>query len=328
MKEGSCLITRKTFKWFGHLLLLVLAGLGVTYAYLASQTGAPAVALGIFKSDSSRFLVFAHRGGAGILPENTITAFKHTAKMGVDVLELDVHATKDGVLVVLHDATVERTTNETGKISDMTLESVKKLDAAYRFSKDGGKTFPFRGKRIVIPTLLEVFAAFPNMNFNIEPKQVVPSITKLLCGLIQQRKMTDKIIVGSFQQAAVEEIRAECPEVATSGTPAEVVKFLMMYQTGIGESYTPPMQALQIPKSWGSLQVVTEGFISTAHELNVKVHVWTINDPGEMQRLIDMGVDGIMTDYPEKLFRLLGRKGYNQAHPEWQLPEHLSTESP
>lgn len=271
------------------------------------QTGEPAQTREIFKRENSRFLVLAHRGGGGLHPENTLGAFEYSAEMGVDVLELDVHSTADGVLVVLHDATVDRTTNGSGRISAMTLEAVKKLDAGYKFSTDGGQTFPFRGKGITIPTLQEIFNALPEQTFNVEPKQAEPSVTKPLCELIRARKMTDKIIVGSFRQTAIDEFRAECTEVATSATPREVSQFLAMYKTGIGASYTPPMQALQIPEKLGSLQIVTKDFVETAHKLNLQVHVWTINDPADMQRLIETGVDGIMTDYPDKLLELTGR---------------------
>ncbi len=298
---------RKFLKWCGYFLLGIILIFTGFYVYLAMQTGEPAQTREIFKRENSRFLVLAHRGGGGLHPENTLGAFEYSAEMGVDVLELDVHSTADGVLVVLHDATVDRTTNGSGRISAMTLEAVKKLDAGYKFSTDGGQTFPFRGKGITIPTLQEIFNALPEQTFNVEPKQAEPSVTKPLCELIRARKMTDKIIVGSFRQTAIDEFRAECTEVATSATPREVSQFLAMYKTGIGASYTPPMQALQIPEKLGSLQIVTKDFVETAHKLNLQVHVWTINDPADMQRLIETGVDGIMTDYPDKLLELTGR---------------------
>lgn len=297
----------KFLKWLGYFLLGVIVILAGIYIYLALQTGKPAVEREVFKKENSRFLVFAHRGGGGLYPENTLGAFEYSARMGVDVLELDVHSTADGALVVMHDATVDRTTDGSGRISQMTLEAVKKLDAGYKFSTDGGQTFPFRGRGITIPTLQEIFDALPAMTFNVEPKQAEPSITKPLCEFIRARKMTDKVIVGSFRQTAIDEFRAECTEVATSATPREVSQFLAMYKTGLGESYTPPMQALQIPEKMGNLQIVSKDFIETAHKLNLQVHVWTINDTADMSRLKEMGVDGIMTDYPDRLLEMLGR---------------------
>lgn len=298
---------RKFFKWTGYFLLGVIVILAGIYIYLAFQTGKPAIERAIFKREVKRPLVFAHRGGGGLFPENTLGAFEYSAKVGVDFLELDVHSTADGALVVMHDRTVDRTTDGRGKVNELTLAEVKKLDAGYQFSTDGGQTFPFRGQGITIPTLQEIFDAFPNTTFNVEPKQAEPSITKPLCEMIRNKNMTEKVIVGSFRQTAIDEFRAECAEVATSATPSEATEFLTKYKLGLGASYTPPMQALQIPQNVGSLQVISKDFTETAHKLNLQVHVWTINDPADMRRLIDAGVDGIMTDYPDRLLKILGR---------------------
>ncbi len=301
-------LLKKLLRWFGYLafgVILIIAGI---YIYLAMQTGKSAEARAIFQSEKkARPLVFAHRGGGGLYPENTLGAFEYSAKMGADVLELDVHSTADGALVVMHDGSVDRTTDGKGKISEMTLAEAKKLDAGYLFTKDNGATFPFRGQKTTIPTLQEVFDALPTMTFNIEPKQTTPSITKPLCEMIRARKMTEKVIVGSFRQTALDEFRATCPEVATSATPSEVSEFLAMYKTGIAASYAPPFQALQVPVNAGFVNVVSQGFIEAAHRQNLQVHVWTINETAEMQKLIEMNVDGIMTDYPDRLLNLLNR---------------------
>lgn len=297
---------RKILKFFGYFILGVIFIFAGIYIYLAMQTGKPANARPIFQRENSRPLVFAHRGGGGLYPENTLEAFKYSAQMGVDVLELDVHSTSDGTLVVMHDAAVDRTTNGSGKLSEMTLSEVKKLDAGFQFTPDAGKTFPFRGKGITIPTLQEIFDSFPEMAFNVEPKQVEPSVVKPLCEMIRARKMTEKVIVGSFRQAAIDEFRAECSEIATAATPSEASEFLALYKMGLGESYSPPMQVLQIPERIGGLQVVSKDFVETARRLNLKVHVWTINETEDMQRLLEMKVDGIMTDYPDRLLKILG----------------------
>ena len=300
-------MARKIIRWLLFLLLGTVLGIGVVYAYLASQTGDTAVEREVFKRENSRPLVFAHRGG-GLIPENTLEAFVYSARMGVDVLELDIHSTADGTLVVHHDAAVDRTTDGRGRVNELTLEAVKKLDAGYVFSPDGGQTFPFRNRKITVPTLREIFDALPQMTFNIEPKQHTPSIIKPLCALVRERKMIDKVIVGSFNQTTIDDFRRECPEVATSASPSEVSRFLALSKAGLGDSYSPPMQALQVPENLGSLQVVSKEFVETAHRRNLKVHVWTINETADMQRLIEMGVDGIMTDYPDRLLKLLGRR--------------------
>ncbi len=294
-------------KWLGVFLLLVAAGVAALYIYLASQTGAAAIERQVFKRENSRPLVFAHRGGGGLIPENTLEAFLYSAQMGVDVLELDVHATSDGTLVVLHDAAVDRTTDGRGLVNELTVEAVKKLDAGYLFSTDGNRTFPFRGRGIKVPTLREIFDALPRMTFNIEPKQHAPSIIKPFCALLRERKMADKTIVGSFNQATIDEFRRECPEVATSASPSEVSRFLALSKAGLADSYNPPMQALQVPENLGALQVVSKDFVEAAHRRNLKVHVWTINETADMQRLVEMNVDGIMTDYPDRLLNLLNK---------------------
>lgn len=302
----------RIIKWFGYFLLGVLMILGAVYIYLANQTGERAINRSVFEREKSRFLVFAHRGGGGLYPENTLGAFEYSARMGADVLELDLHSTSDGKLVVIHDRTVDRTTDGRGQVNAMTLEAVKKLDAGFPFTSDGGQTFPFRGRGITVPTLEEIFDALPEMTFNIEPKQAEPSIVKPLCEIIRGRKMTEKVIVGSFRQTAINEFRQICPEVATSATPSEVSDFLARSKTGISDSYSPPFQALQVPRNLGSLSVVDKKFVENAHRKNLKVHVWTINETTDMRRLIDLGVDGIMTDYPDKLLELLGRQPTNK----------------
>ncbi len=308
MFEKRRSVWRKLAKWFGIFLLCVAASIGAVYLYLASQTGEAAIEREVFKRENSRPLVFAHRGGGGLIPENTLEAFVYSARMGVDVLELDIHSTSDGTLVVMHDAAVDRTTDGRGRVNELTLEAVKKLDAGYLFSPDGGQTFPFRGQKITVPTLREIFDALPEVTFNIEPKQHTPSIIVPLCALIRERKMVDKTIVGSFNQTTIDDFRRECPEVATSASPSEVSRFLALSKAGLGDSYSPPMQALQVPENLSNLQVVSKEFVGAAHRRNLKVHVWTINETADMQRLIEMGVDGIMTDYPDRLLTLLGRQ--------------------
>ncbi len=188
------------------------------------------------------------------------------------------------------------------QVGDMTLDQLKRLDAGFRFSPDGGKTFPVRKSGITIPTLREVFAAFPAMRFNIEPKQNAPSITKPLCRIMRDHKMIDKVVVGSFTQAIIDDFRRECPEVATSASTTEVAKFLGLYKAGLTKSFSPAMKALQIPEFAG----VGKEFVNAAHERNLQVHLWTINETAEMKRQLDMYVDGSMTDYRDRLMELLG----------------------
>lgn len=278
---------------------------GAFYAYLTSFAGKPAGDYKVFTKQKKRPLVFAHRGGKGIAPENTLTAFQKSFDLGVDVLELDIHASKDGELVVIHDKMVDRTTNGKGLIAEMTLAEVKKLDAGFNWTDDDGKTFPFRGKDVRIPTLREVFQKFPDTIINIEPKHDDPSPVKPLCDLIKEFKRTDKVIVGSFRDEVLEDFRRNCQGVATSASPSEASGFLARFKVGLNDNYTPIMSALQIPQRIGSFEIITKDYLKAAHESNLQVHVWTINKTENMQHLIELGVDGIMTDYPDRLLELL-----------------------
>jgi glycerophosphoryl diester phosphodiesterase len=302
---------RRRWIWFAAPFLAVLLAGCVFYVVLSRTKGEVVPEHKYFQSDAGRPLVIAHRGGAGLWPENTLYGFERARALGVDVIETDVRATADGELVIFHDERLERTTNGAGPVGSLTLAELKRLDAAYRFSPDGGRTFPLRGSGISVPTLREVFAALPHMRFNIEPKQAVPSIATPLCRLAREYGMTDRVLVASFSGAALGEFRRECPEVATSAATGEVASLLTLHQAGLVASHSPAMQALQVPEQAGALRVLTRDFVEAAHGRNLRVHAWTVNAEADMRRLIDMGVDGVMTDYPDRLLKVLGRPAPN-----------------
>jgi glycerophosphoryl diester phosphodiesterase len=298
---------RRRSKWFAASALAALLACCVFYVVMSRSKGEPVAEHLYFQTDAASPLVIAHRGGAGLWPENTLYAFERAAATGVDVIETDVRATKDGELVVLHDESVGRTTDGSGAVGSLTLAELKRLDAAYRFSTDGGRSFPLRGLGITVPTLREVLASLPSMRFNIEPKQGAPSLAAPLCRMIREYGMTDRVLVASFSGATLQEFRRECPEVATSASTGEVATFLALHEAGLAASYSPAMQALQVPERSGALRVLTRDFVRAAHGRNLRVHAWTIDDEAEMRRLIEMGVDGVMTDYPDRLLKVLGR---------------------
>jgi glycerophosphoryl diester phosphodiesterase len=250
----------------------------------------------------------AHRGGAGLWPENTMYAFTRAAEMGVDVLEMDIHSTADGVLVVMHDPTVERTTDGAGRINALTLAELKRFDAGYHWSPDGGKSHPFRGRGITVPTLEEVFTSFNSMHLNIDIKQQQPSLAASFCRMVREHGMTNKVLVGSFHTEALEEFRRECPAVATSYNAAEVGAFLRISTAGLDKLHSPVAQALQVPEQANGRQVLSRNFVEAAHERNLQVHAWTINETADIKRMLDLGVDGIITDYPDRLMEALGRE--------------------
>ena len=291
----------------GTAAVLLLAACGL-YLAVRGASGEAVAEHPYFTHDTrGRPLVIAHRGGAGLWPENTLHAFEHAAALGVDVIETDVRATADGELVLFHDDALNRTTDGAGRVSALTLAELKRLDAAYRWSPDGGRSFPLRGRGLTVPTLREVFAALPSMRFNIEPKQAEPSLAAPLCRLIRERGMAARVMVAAFRSVAMEQFRRECPEVATSASTAEVAGFLALQRAGVAGSYGPAMQALQVPERAGALRVLDADFVAAAHARHLRVHAWTVNTEDDMRRLVALGVDGIMTDHPDRLLKVLGR---------------------
>lgn len=257
---------------------------------------------------TTRPLVMAHQGGADLAPSNTMAAFRNAAQMGVDVLELDVHTTKDGVVVVIHDATVDRTTNGAGSVHNLTLSDLQKLDAGYQFSPDNGQTFPFRGQGVTIPTLQEVLSAFPALRINIEIKQTDPPMEQAVAELIQQADAQNRVLVVASNQNVIERFRALMPDVATGASESEVRGFFYAQTLRVSAFYRPTADALQVPENFGNIQVLSPHFVQAAHAREVAVHAWTINDPEAMRRLLAMGVDGIITDRPDLALEVLGRK--------------------
>jgi glycerophosphoryl diester phosphodiesterase len=235
-------------------ILGVLAAIAVVMVVLAR----PAADCPACLRDLPRPLVMAHQGGEELWPSNTMYAFERAAALGVDMLEMDLHVTADGALVLIHDETVDRTTDGTGVVEQMTLAEVKALDAGHYWTADGGQTFPFRGQGITIATLEEVFQAFPDTPMNIEIKRVdfVP-IAEPFCQMIRQNGKQDQILVASFHEDLMGEFRAACPEVATSTTQNEVINFFVRHFVGLAASYSPVAQAVQVPEYRSGIHILT-----------------------------------------------------------------------
>ena len=251
--------------------------------------------------------VIAHRGGRGLWPENTLFAFRHALALGVDVLEMDVRRSVDGTLVVLHDETVERTTDGSGPVSTLTVSDLKRLDAGHRWTRDRGRTYPYRGQGLAVPTLVEVFQAFPGARLNLEIKVADPDIARALCDLIRSQGAERTVAVASFDQTAMDAFRDACPSVATAATKDEVMRFVGLRTVFLAPLFEPRARVFQVPEVAGGFEVLTEGFAREARRLNMKVEVWTVNETADMQRLLALPVDGIMTDYPDRLLKLLER---------------------
>ncbi len=253
--------------------------------------------------------VHAHQGGNHLWPDNTMLAFENAHALGVDVLELDVLLTADGEVVVIHDVTVDRTSDGSGAVAALTLAELRALDFAYRWRPPGGDpdVYPYRGQGIVIPTLGEVFEAFPGRAINVELKADDDRLIDATCALIVAHGKRDEVLVASFHQRALRVFRERCPGVATSAGPDEVRTFVFMNMAFLGRLYTPQAEAFQVPRRQAGLEIVTQRFVRGLRERNVLLDVWTINDEAEMRRLVDLGVDAIITDRPDLALRVLGR---------------------
>jgi glycerophosphoryl diester phosphodiesterase len=288
--------------------LLVFVAVGVTIYLIAVITAQPAPAHPWFapRPGDHTPLVFAHQGGENLRPSNTLEAFRHAVELGADVLDTDMHMTKDGVLILMHDQTVDRTTDGHGAIRDLTLAEIKQLDAAYNFTTDDGQTFPYRGQGFRVPTLEELFQAYPDKRFGIEIKQTEPVETaKRFCALIRQYQLQNSVLVSSFRQENMNEFRKQCPEVATSATEDEVRPFFFASLLGMTRAFTPNINTLQVPEEAAGFQILTPQFVAAAHERGLPVQPWTINEEADLKRILTLGVDGINTDNPDRLLMLL-----------------------
>jgi glycerophosphoryl diester phosphodiesterase len=247
--------------------------------------------------------VIAHRGASGEHPENTLDAFRAAAKAGAPYFELDVHMARDGVIVVSHDAELSRTCGLNAAIRDLTMAELKRADAGWGFAAPGG-AFPFRGQGIEVPALAEVFAAFPGHCYVIEVKQSAPSLIETLLYVIERSGMRRRVLIASEEQAPIDEMRALAPELPT-GFPYHEIAAFMIALAPDTEAYQPHGDALQIPPEYESWRLVTPESVAAAHRLGLEVHVWTVNDPAEMRAMLELGVDGIITDYPARLRAIL-----------------------
>lgn len=262
------------------------------------------------------FLRTGHRGARGLAPENTMVGFRRAVEIGVDVLELDVRLTRDGEVVVMHDATVDRTTDWAGPgpgvVAELPLARLGELDAGHAFTPDGGGTFPFRGQGVRIPRLAEVLEAFPDHVVTIELKRGTPvEVVGRTVAIVRELAAT-RVIMASEDHALLQAARRQAPELVTSFSGREVRDFYLLSRACLATLFFRSRgRVMQMPL-WSDhdhdrgLRLVHPGLLVAAHARGLLVHVWTINDPATMRELIDMGVDGITTDRPDVLAQVLG----------------------
>ena len=242
--------------------------------------------------------IFGHRGAAGIAPENTQPSFALAAALNATYLELDVHATTDGMIVVVHDDTLDRTTDGTGPVSAQRWAQLETLDAGYTFTT-GGQRFPYRGQGIGIPTLESVLRSFPDRYFNIEIKQADPPIVGAVVDIVERTQTTLRSLLAAESDQIMQAIRATVGgRTATGMSSSEAADFMARVFRSDWDDYTPPGQALQIPPAYQGIELVSTASIAAAHRFGMEVHVWTVNNRVEIERMLELGADGIMSDLP------------------------------
>ncbi|MCZ6553367.1 MAG: glycerophosphodiester phosphodiesterase [SAR324 cluster bacterium] len=251
-------------------------------------------------------ILVAHRGGEGLYPENTLEAFQACVERhDCRFLELDVRCTRDGVPVVFHDATVERTTGGTGAVHEMTLAALQQLDAGRSHAVDPrgvGAHEPIR-----VPTLEAVFRALPQCWFIIEIKPDQPPCEAEVAAVIRRCGMSRRAIAGSSMHGRALRFRALAPELPTFFSRRSVLAFLLFRRLGLLGWYRPLHHVLRVPETYRGLRVVTPGVVAAAHRVGVPVFVCTVNDVARMRRLLGMGVDGIITGRPDRFAEALSQ---------------------
>ena len=247
---------------------------------------------------SSRLLVYGHRGGAALRPENTIAAFDYGVSCGVDGLECDVHLSRDGVVVVHHDDTLERTTGTPGRLADRTADELARLDAGFTFRGDGDGGFPYRGAGLGIPRLREVLRRYPSMRFIIELKTSEPELAHRTIDEIRAASAVDRVALGSFYWRVLHAARAYEPRIPTGASQEETrwALYRSWVRWPLGRT---KYRELQVPERYGMTTIISPRFLAHAHRSGLPVKVWTINTEADMRRLIAWGADALISDRPD-----------------------------
>jgi glycerophosphoryl diester phosphodiesterase len=243
-----------------------------------------------------RPLVFAHRGGAGLAPENTMAAFEHGLALGADGIELDVHASRDGVVVVHHDATLDRTTNRTGPIAAVDARDLARVDAGFHFAGRGDH--PFRAQGFGVPTLAQVLERFRDCRVIIEMKLNAPEFAAAVIDVVRRAAAVERVCLGSFGRRGLRHVRTVEPAIATSAAREEVRWALYRSRLGLPVK-EPAYGGYQIPERAEASRIVSPRFVRHARSAGLGVQVWTVNTESDAQRLLSWGVDGLITDRPD-----------------------------
>jgi glycerophosphoryl diester phosphodiesterase len=254
-----------------------------------------------FFSPSSRALVFAHRGGCALGPENTLAAFDLGLQAGADGLELDVHLSADGMVVVHHDTTLDRTTSAEGNIASKTVAELAKVDAAFRFDDQG--TYPFRNQGIGIPTLRDVLQRYRDIPIIVEMKVDSAELGEAVASEVRRAGAAERVCAAGYGSRSAAAVRAALPEMAFSACHAEV-RMAVYRAWARWPVRRTPYQAYQVPETSGALRIVSPRFLRYAHEDGLGVQVWTVDEESDMRRLLEWGVDGLISNRPDVAVRV------------------------
>jgi len=281
-------------------LLITVVLIAAGYSYLLALPAAKhPQSIAFYQPDA--FSVIAHGNGRALMPGNTLEAGVHALAVGADILELDIHLTADNHLVVRHDDIIDTTTNGAGVIAEMTLAAIQQYDVGFHKIDYPELAGP---DGIVVPTLESLFQQLPESRFLIELKPENTDAADRLCSLITQYALAKQVVVGSFHSSVLQYFRTTCPSVPTSLGQTEVVSLLALSLLGLAHLYESPGVSVQLPWRYGGVAFLSASLVDTLHRLNLKVEVWTVNDPAIMRVLINMGVDGVITDRPDILDQL------------------------
>lgn len=256
-------------------------------------------------------IVMGHRGASGELPENTLPAFERAIAEGAAILESDAHLTRDGEVVLCHDPFVDRTTDGSGVIGEQGLAALQRLDAGHHFTPDGGASFPYRGQGIRIPTLREVFEEFPGIRFNIELKRNSAVLIDAALRIVAEKRREEITLLAAESDETMSALRQRLAESGLRPAVGAAVGDVVRFVQAAAEGAAPPPEpmALQIPPSFAGNPLVTEELVRFADRHGVQVHVWTINETAEMHRLLDLGVHGLISDFPGLLRNVVDERG-------------------
>lgn len=249
--------------------------------------------------------IIAHRGSAGEFPENTILSFTEGLKKAQG-LELDVGISRNGSIMVIHDLTVERTTDGFGLVRDKDLQELLQLDAGYWFKRDS--SFPFRGKNLSIPTLERVLQTFQKTPLLIEVKGSGKDLAQKLAKTISQYKARDRVLIAGKDDETIKYIRNYLPDVPTGVALKEGILFFLLAHIGLATWFSWNFQALCIPPKYKSFPLLTYPVRLAAKGLGLPIYLWTINHKGEMERYIDGGIQGLISDYPGLVREVLEKR--------------------